>query len=229
MTEQKNNSAIIIFSGGQDSTTCLAWSKKKFDHVTALTFDYGQKHRIELRSAKKIAKITKTPLIIHKIKLFEQFKNNALINHRQKIMQPDKQKLPNTFVPGRNHFFISIAALYAYDLKIKNIVTGVCQTDYSGYPDCREDFVKSLEKTINLAFGKQPNSKQALQIHTPLMHLTKAQSIKLMQKLDQLDLLKYSHTCYQGISPACSKCPSCLLRLKGFEQAKIKDPIEYIP
>lgn len=221
MTEQKNDSAIVIFSGGQDSTTCLVWAKKKFAKVTALTFDYGQKHRIELLSAKKIAKITKTPLIVHKLKLFEQFKNNALINHDQKITQPDKQKLPNTFVPGRNHFFISIAALYAYDLKIKNIITGVCQTDYSGYPDCRKNFIKSLEKTLNLAMESD------LKIHTPLMHLTKAQSIKLMQKLDALDLLQYSHTCYHGLSPACGKCPSCKLRLKGFKEAGIKDPINY--
>lgn len=221
MTEQKNNSAIVIFSGGQDSTTCLAWAKKKFKKVIALTFDYGQKHCIELLSAKKIAKITKTPLIVHKLKLFEQFQNNALINHDQKITQPDKQKLPNTFVPGRNHFFISITALYAYDLKIQNIVTGVCQTDYSGYPDCREDFIKSLKKTLNLAMESD------FKIHTPLMHLTKAQSIKLMQNLGTLDLLKHSHTCYHGTSPACGKCPSCKLRLKGFQEAGVSDPIRY--
>ena len=137
MTEQKNNSAILVFSGGQDSTTCLTWSKKHFQNVQALTFTYGQQHSIELDSAKKIAELTDTPLTIHQLDLFQKFQNNALINHDKEITPPTAETLPSTFVPGRNHFFLSIAALYAYEAGIHDIVTGVCQTDYSGYPDCR--------------------------------------------------------------------------------------------
>lgn len=216
----KKSSAIILLSGGQDSTTCLAWAKQKFGKIYAITFDYGQRHRRELTCAKKIAKITNTPIKIHKIRLFKEFTKNAL-THDLKITNLTKTKLPSTFVPGRNLIFLSIAAIYAKQLNIKNIVTGVCQTDYSGYPDCRADFVKSLEKTLN--FAMEENFK----IHTPLMWLTKAETVKLMQKLDQIDLLRYSHTCYRGRSLACGKCPACKLRLKGFKQANIKDPLPY--
>ena len=104
-------------------------------------------------------------------------------------------------------------------LKHKNIVIGVCQTDFSGYPDCRNNFVKSMEKTLNLAMEKK------FKIHTPLMWLTKSETVKLMIKLGQLNLLKYSHTCYKGFSPPCGKCPACKLRAKGFKEAKIVDPL----
>lgn len=223
MGQQKKSlksSAVILFSGGQDSTTCLAWAKKKFSKIYAITFDYGQRHRRELKAAKKIAKITSTPIKIQKISLFKEFSKNAL-THNLKITNLGKKKLPSTFVPGRNLIFLSIATIYAKQLNIKNIVTGVCQTDYSGYPDCRNDFVKSLEKTLNLAM------EENFKIHTPLMWLTKAETVKLMQKLDQIDLLRYSHTCYEGLYPACGKCPACKLRLKGFRQANIKDPLPY--
>lgn len=213
-------SAVILLSGGQDSTTCLAWAKQKFSKIYAITFDYGQRHRRELACAKKIAKITNTPIRIQKISLFKEFTKNAL-THDLKITNPTKTKLPSTFVPGRNLIFLSIAAIYAKQLNIKNIVTGVCQTDYSGYPDCRADFVKSLQKTLNFAI------EENFKIHTPLMWLTKAQTVKLMQKLDQLELLRYSHTCYQGLYPGCGQCPACQLRLKGFKQANIKDPLPY--
>lgn len=212
--------AIILLSGGQDSTTCLAWAKKKFDKVFAITFDYGQKHKIELLSAKKIAKLSGTPLKIIKIDIFKYLTKNALTNNSVKI-KILKNKLPTTFVPGRNLIFISIAAIYAYQQNIQNIVTGVCQTDFSGYPDCRNRFIKSLEKTLALATDKK------FKIHTPLMHLTKFETVKLMQKLGRLNLLKYTHTCYKGTRPACGKCPACKLRLKGFKEAKIKDPLKY--
>lgn len=212
--------ALILFSGGQDSTTCLAWALKNFDKIYAITFDYGQVHKIELKSAQKIAKITKTPLLIYKTDIFKQFTKSALTDKNLPIKIP-KNKLPSTFVPGRNQVFLTIAAIYAKQLGIQNILTGVCQTDYSGYPDCRDDFIKSLEKTLNLAM------EENFKIHTPLMWLTKAETVKLMADLGQLELLKYSHTCYKGSRPACGKCPACKLRLKGFQEAGMKDPLKY--
>lgn len=224
--KKPQSSAVILLSGGQDSTTCLAWAVKKFDKVFAITFDYGQRHKIELNSAKKIARLLKVPLKIYKTDIFQKFTQNALINKNLKIKTP-KNKLPSTFVPGRNMIFLSIAAIYAKQLGISEIVTGVCQTDYSGYPDCRDEFVKSLEKTVNLAFGEEENTNK-ITIHTPLMWLTKGETVKLMQQLDKVELLKYSHTCYQGKRPACGQCPACKLRLKGFKEAGIKDPLKYV-
>lgn len=214
--------ALVVFSGGQDSTTCLAWAIKKFDQVHALTFDYGQRHKAELKAAKKIAKLTNTPLKIYKTDLFKKLTENSLINHKEKITAGNKSTLPSTFVDGRNHIFLSIAAIYAKQLNIQNIITGVCQTDYSGYPDCRDEFIKSLAKTLSLAMDYK------FKIHTPLMWLTKAETVIMMQKLNQLPLLSHSHTCYEGQRPACGKCPACKLRLKGFKDAGIKDPLKYL-
>lgn len=217
----KKSSAVILLSGGQDSTTCLAWAMKKFDKIYTLTLHYGQLHKIELESAKKIARLTKIPLKIYKTDLFKEFTKNALLNKEIAIKIP-KNKLPSTFVPGRNLIFLSIAAIYAKQLGTTNIITGVCQTDYSGYPDCRDNFIKSLEKTLSLAM------ETTFQIHTPLMWLTKAETVKLMQQLGKTELLKYTHTCYKGARPACGKCPACVLRLKGFKKAGVKDPLEYL-
>ncbi|MFH1284046.1 MAG: 7-cyano-7-deazaguanine synthase QueC [Candidatus Peregrinibacteria bacterium] len=213
--------ALILFSGGQDSTTCLAWAIKKFEKVHAITFDYGQRHKIELKSAAIIAKATNTPLKIQKINLFKDLTDNALINKKTRIRAGTSSSLPNTFVDGRNLIFLSTAAIYAKSLGIHNIITGVCETDYSGYPDCRENFIKSLEKTLSLAMDYN------FHIHTPLMHLTKAQTVKLMKDLGQIGLYKYTHTCYNGSRTACGICPACKLRLKGFRGANIKDPLKY--
>lgn len=220
MDEKKEKSALILLSGGQDSTTCLAWALNKFNKIQALTFDYGQRHKIELQAAKKIAKETGVPLKIHKLNLFKELSSSAL-THNIKITRGSKTQLPSTFVPGRNLIFLSIAAIYAKQLNIENIITGVCQTDYSGYPDCRADFIKSLEKTLKLSMA------YPFKIHTPLMWLTKAQTVELIKKHQQLELLKHSHTCYEGKKPACGKCPACKLRLKGFKEAKTKDPLPY--
>lgn len=215
-----NSKALILLSGGQDSTTCLAWAMKKFSKVYSICFDYGQIHKIELLAAKKIAKITKTPFKIQKIAFLKDLTDSALTNPQKKIIIP-KNKLPSTFVPGRNLIFLSIAAIYAKKLKINNLITGVCQTDFSGYPDCRNQFIKSLEKTLQLSM------QTPFKIYTPLMWLTKAQSVKLMQQLDKIELLKYSHSCYKGLRIACGKCPACKLRLKGFKEAQVTDPIKY--
>lgn len=217
--------ALVVFSGGQDSTTCLAWAIKKFDKVIAITFNYGQRHKIEIKSAKKIAKLTNTPFKIQKLNLIKDLTKNALTDESIKIAdklgtKTQNSHLPSTFVPGRNAIFLTTAAIYANQLGITNIVTGVCQTDYSGYPDCRANFIKSLQKTLNLAMDEK------FKIHTPLMWLTKAQTVELMAKLKQLPLLAHSHTCYEGMRPACNKCPACKLRAKGFKQANLKDPLE---
>ena len=218
--KENSSKAVILLSGGQDSTTCLAWAKKKFDKIFAITFDYGQRHKTELLSAKKIAKLSGTPLKIIKIDVFKHLTKNALTDKFVKI-KIQKNKLPTTFVPGRNLIFISIALIYAYQQNIQNIVTGVCQTDFSGYPDCRNEFIKSMEKTFALATEKK------FKIHTPLMWLTKSKTVKLMQKLGSLNLLKYTHTCYKGLSAAWGTCPACKLRIKGFKEAQIKDPLKY--
>jgi 7-cyano-7-deazaguanine synthase len=215
----KNPKAIVLFSGGQDSTTCLAQACHDFPgQVEALAINYGQRHKIELEQAKIIADIAKVPLQIIDLSLMSTLTQNALTNPAIQIDQKSGE-LPNTFVPGRNLVFINIAAIIAYTKKIQHIYTGVCQTDYSGYPDCRQDFIQSLNQTINLAMETQ------FKIHTPLMFLTKAETILLMQKLGKLEWYQHTHTCYEGKRPACGKCPSCILRLKGFEEAGIKDPI----
>lgn len=215
--------ALVVFSGGQDSTTCLALAIEQFSQVYAITFDYGQRHRIELKQAKKITKILNIPHQTIKTDLLKNLTTSAL-THNKKITAGTKKTLPSTFVPGRNLIFLSLAAIHAHELGITEIITGVCQTDFSGYPDCREKFIKSLEQSINLAI----EPKEKITIHTPLMHLTKAQTIKALEKIDKLELLKHSHTCYKGERPACGKCPACRLRLKGFKEAKIQDPLKYV-
>lgn len=215
----KDKNALVLHSGGQDSTTCLVWALKKFKKVYVLSFDYGQRHKTELKSAEIIAKKLKVPFRIIKLPLFTELTKNALMDKSVKIKAG--KGLPTTFVDGRNHIFLSVAGIYAKQLGIPNLVTGVCQTDYSGYPDCRADFIKSLERTLRLAM------EFPFKIHTPLMNLTKAQTVELMQKLGGLDLLKYTHTCYEGTRPACGKCPACLLRIKGFKEAGVIDPIKY--
>lgn len=213
--------ALIVFSGGQDSTTCLVWAQKNFTQVEAITFDYGQRHRIELKQARKITKLLKIPHTIIKTDLFKKLTKSAL-THDQKITKGNKKNLPSTFVPGRNLIFLSLAAIHAEQKGISELVTGVCQTDFSGYPDCREKFIQSLETTINHAL-----EPKKIHIHTPLMHLTKSETVKLMQAMNRVDLLKHSHTCYNGKRPACGQCPACKLRLKGFKEANLIDPLKY--
>lgn len=226
-SKKPTSSALILLSGGQDSATCLAWALKKFKNVRGIAFDYGQKHKTELKSAQKIAKISKIPLKIYQTDIFQKFTKNALTDKTIAI-KISKNKPPTTFVPGRNHIFLSIAAIYAAQLGITNLITGVCQTDYSGYPDCRDAFIKSLKKTLNLAMQTASKTHAPrFKIHTPLMWLTKAETVKLMQKLGQMELLKHSHTCYNGERPACGTCPSCKLRLKGFKEAGTPDPLRY--
>ena len=161
-------------------------------------------------------------MIEHEFDLFRKINNSALTDPSKKIADEHWQNndLPASFVPGRNIILLSTAAILAYSMEIKNIVTGVCETDYSGYPDCRFETISSLEKTLRLGMEYE------FFIHTPLMFLTKAESIKLAQKLEGcMEALKYSHTCYEGMTPPCGECPSCKIRAKGFEEAGVPDPL----
>jgi len=210
-----NNDALVVFSGGQDSSTCLFWAKKKFDNVFALCYEYGQKHAVEIEQAKKIAAIADVPIRIMNIPFVKELSKNALTDSSV-VMDAEKPQnaLPNTFVPGRNLFFLSIAAVYAREIGAQNIVTGVSQTDFSGYPDCRSDFINSLNKTLNLAL------EEDFVIHTPLMYLNKAQTWQLADELGVFELIRtHSLTCYNGIvGNGCGTCPACKLRQKGLEE-----------
>lgn len=218
MSSRKN--ALVVFSGGQDSTTCLLLALRDFDSVLAVTFDYGQRHRVELECAKKIVRMKHVSHTIVDISALGKITENALTRDTIKIETSDGS-IPTTFVDGRNLLFLSYAAILAKKHGIHDIVAGMCQTDFSGYPDCRRVFIDSLEKTLRLAM------EYDFTIHTPLMFLTKKESVLLMKDLNGLPLLAQTHTCYYGKRPACGKCPACLLRLKGFREAGIADPLEY--
>lgn len=213
--------AIVLLSGGQDSTTGLFWAKKRFKNVEAVSFNYDQRHKIELKSAKTIAKIARVKLKIFKLNEFQQIKNSALIDKKIPVTQRDKtnKNLPATFVPGRNILFLTVASSYAYTKNIKNLVVGVSQTDYSGYPDCRYNFIKSMEKALSYGMDYK------IKIHTPLINKSKKEIVILAKKLGIIEILKWTHTCYEGKRPGCGKCPACVLREKGFKEAGMKDPL----
>lgn len=210
------NSALVVFSGGQDSTTCLFWAKAHFERVVALAFSYGQKHVKELEQARKIAEIAEVELHVMDVPLIGTLGKNSLTDTSVTMDKeiPEKETFPNTFVPGRNLFFLSIAAVFAREQGIAHLVTGVSQTDFSGYPDCRDSFIKSLNVTLNLAMDEQ------FCIHTPLMWLDKSQTWALADALGVFDLVRNETlTCYNGIvGDGCGECPSCKLRREGLEK-----------
>ena len=211
----QRDKALVIFSGGQDSTTCLYWAKKYYKEVWALTFIYGQKHIVEVEHAQKIALSAGVHWDKMDVSFIGQLSSNALTD-TSVVMDKDKpaEKLPNTFVPGRNMFFISIAAVYARERGIQNIVTGVSQTDFSGYPDCRDTFIKSLNVTLNMAMDEQ------FVLHTPLMWLDKCETWALADELGVMDIIrKDTVTCYNGVpGDGCGDCPACKLRRRGLEK-----------
>jgi len=213
--------ALVLFSGGQDSTTCLAQALADYPNgVVALCINYGQRHKIEIKQAKTLCDIAGVEFISIDLPFIAGLSSNALTDSSIEISQDDNG-LPSTFVEGRNLFFLSVAAVKAKTLGINTMYCGVCETDYSGYPDCREDFVTSAQTTISLALD------YPIHIITPLMHLTKGETVSLMKQLGRFEWYKHSHTCYEGKRPACGKCPACVLRLKGFEDAQETDPLEY--
>jgi 7-cyano-7-deazaguanine synthase len=215
--------ALVVLSGGQDSTTCLYWANKKFanDAVETVTFDYGQRHRIELDCARIIAAKAGVKNTLLPIDTFSILGGSSLTDSDVEVQSDINEvtQLPNTFVPGRNLIFLTFAAAFAYQRGITHLVTGVAQTDYSGYPDCREETINALEKSINLGMETD------IQIHTPLMHLTKKKIVELARDVGAIEAMADTHTCYNGQRPPCGECPACVLRAKGFAEAGIPDPL----
>ena len=220
--------ALVLFSGGQDSATCLAWALDRFDHVETLGFDYGQRHRVELearqvvldriRSIKDWAPRLGEDRVLD-LGVLGQISDTALTTDM--VIATAASGLPNTFVPGRNLLFLTFAATVAYRRGLKHIVTGVCETDYSGYPDCRDDTIKALQVALNLGMETR------LVLETPLMWIDKAQTWAMANDLGGADLVELIRaetlTCYNGDTSTlnawgrgCGTCPACELRAKGY-------------
>lgn len=216
------NKAIVLFSGGQDSTTVLGQAIKENTQVIALGFFYGQTHSVELQQARLITR--KLGIPYHLIDVAETLRSfssmSALTNRVLSTKDVNEDTgLPSTFLPGRNILFLTLAASLAYEVGAQKIYTGVCQTDYSGYPDCRESFVRSME--TSLARGLDAD----IELVAPLMYLDKAQTFDLAEKWGILDIvLEHSHTCYEGDRSTrhtwgygCGECPACQLRKNGYD------------
>lgn len=211
----KNEKALVIFSGGQDSTTCLYWALKEFKEVETVTFAYGQKHEQEIKQAQKIAQKLQVPWTLLDMDLLNQLAPSSLTRSDQEVpTETSKGEVPSTFVPGRNLVFLSFAAILAYGKGIKHLITGVCETDFSGYPDCRDQFVKATNLAVNSALD------ESFVIHTPLMWLDKKETWALADDLGVLEAIRQETlTCYNGIiGDGCGECPSCHLRMRGLTQ-----------
>src|SRR5215475_3724094 len=226
-----NDAALVLFSGGQDSTTCLAWALDRFARVETIGFDYRQRHAVELECRPPVRRALAADFPAWGARLKDDHVidlsvlgaiSDTALTRNVEIEMRDKA-LPNTFVPGRNILFLTFAACVAYRRGIKHIVGGMCETDYSGYPDCRDDTIKALQAALNLGMAKN------FELHTPLMWLDKASSWKLAHELGGaglVDLIReHSHTCYLGERGAqhdwgygCGECPACSLRAKGWRE-----------
>lgn len=225
-----HTSALVLFSGGQDSTTCLAWALDRYQRVETIGFDYGQRHVVELQCRTTVLKSLRERFPAWNGKLGEdhmldmgllgQVSDTALT--KDKAIEFEKTGLPNTFVPGRNLLFMTFAAALAYRRGLTVLVGGMCETDYSGYPDCRDDTLKSLQVTLSLGLD------QRMVVETPLMWIDKAATWRLAEQLGGKDLvsliLEESHTCYLGDRSqrhawgyGCGNCPACELRRAGYE------------
>jgi 7-cyano-7-deazaguanine synthase len=213
----KKEKAVVVFSGGQDSTTCLFWAMERFSEVEAVTFNYGQRHKLELDCAAEIANELNIKHHILDMSLLNQLAPNALTRDDIAIEQKEGE-LPTTFVDGRNLLFLTFAAVLAKQLGAKHIVTGVCETDFSGYPDCRDIFVKSLNVTLNLSMD------YPFVIDTPLMWLNKAETWELAETLGAFEFVRErTLTCYNGIiADGCGDCPACVLRRNGLDEYLVK-------
>ncbi|MGN0435965.1 MAG: 7-cyano-7-deazaguanine synthase QueC [Wujia sp.] len=211
---KNKNSAVVVFSGGQDSTTCLLWALNKYNKVYAVSFDYGQRHKLELECAAKICEKLKVEHTILDMGLLNQLAPNSLT--RTDILVDEnapEEGTPNSFVDGRNMVFLTFVAIFAKQKGITDIITGVSQSDFSGYPDCRDVFIKSLNVTLNLAMDHE------FDIITPLMWINKEETWELADKLGGFDIVRnMTLTCYNGImGDGCGNCPACKLRKKGLD------------
>lgn len=209
----KNEKAVVVFSGGQDSTTCLFWALDHFAEVETVTFNYNQRHSLEIDCAASIAEELGVKHTVLDMSLLNQLAPSALTRGDIEIEHKEGE-LPSTFVDGRNLLFLSFAAVLAKQIGARHIVTGVCETDFSGYPDCRDVFVKSLNVTLNLAMDYQ------FVIHTPLMWINKAETWKLADELGAFNFVREKTlTCYNGIiGDGCGECPACKLRAAGLAE-----------
>jgi 7-cyano-7-deazaguanine synthase len=226
-----DQSALVLHSGGQDSTTCLAWALKRFEYVETIGFDYGQRHRVELDCRRYVLEGIRREFPawrkklgddqVVSIGLLKDISDTALT--RDIEIEMGKNNLPTTFVPGRNILFLTVAAAVAYRRNIKVLVAGMCETDFSGYPDCRDDTIKALQVAINLGMEKR------FVFETPLMWIDKAATWALAEELGGEKLIRLiqeqTHTCYLGDRShrhpwgyGCGECPACDLRAKGWER-----------
>uniref|UniRef100_UPI003F8C5AFB 7-cyano-7-deazaguanine synthase QueC n=1 Tax=Bacillus manliponensis TaxID=574376 RepID=UPI003F8C5AFB len=208
----KKEKAVVVFSGGQDSTTCLFWAMQQFAEVETVTFNYNQRHKLEIDCAAAIAKELGVKHTVLDMSLLNQLAPNALTRADIDITETEGE-LPSTFVDGRNLLFLSFAGVFAKQVGARHIVTGVCETDFSGYPDCRDIFVKSLNVTLNLSMD------YPFVIHTPLMWIDKAETWKLADELGAFEYVREKTlTCYNGIvGDGCGECPACKLRKAGLD------------
>lgn len=225
--DSESSSCVLVFSGGQDSTTCLGLAMHHFNKVHCVTFSYGQKHLVEVLRARQIVAMYPevTLEVIDLTASLGIISNSALIQgDSQKDVSAEhstKPGLPASFVPNRNATFLTLAHAYAQKVGASTVITGVCETDYSGYPDCRKEFIDLLSETLN------SGSQSGIEILTPLMHLTKAETFELAELYNMLEtVLHHSHTCYNGSTEfnewgyGCGTCPACELRAKGYSDFK---------
>jgi 7-cyano-7-deazaguanine synthase len=211
--------SLVVFSGGQDSTTCLNWAINRSERTETITFVYGQKHLIEVEQSKKICEKHGVKQTIIDLSFLDEIVESALTSNGD-VNKLNAKGLPDSFVPNRNQLFLTLAHAYAQKIGCENIIIGVCETDFSGYPDCRNDFIKAIEKASNLG------SAERIRIHTPLMYLNKAETFELADSEGCLnEVIKESHTCYNGernvlhvYGYGCDNCPACKIRKKGYEQ-----------
>ena len=223
--------ALVVLSGGQDSTTCLYWAMKNFEEMTAITFDYNQRHRREIEAAKQIISLAGPDIDHEIIELGPVLKGRSPLTNMEEKLETytDYQSMDKiigarvelTFVPMRNALFLTLAANRAVCAGAEAIVTGVCEADNANYPDCRQDYILAQEATINKALGTD-----GIKIHTPLMQLSKAKSIELALTLQGCyTAIGYSHTAYDGAYPPIGQDHATTLRAHGFEEAGVPDPL----
>ncbi|MDZ7643471.1 MAG: 7-cyano-7-deazaguanine synthase QueC [Woeseiaceae bacterium] len=220
MSEFAAENAVVVLSGGQDSTTCLYWALNRFAEVVAVTFDYGQRHRIELDAARRVAAAAGIEQTELPLDTLAALGGNALTDRGIDVPRSGASgDLPSTFVPGRNLLFLTLAAAWAWQRDIRHLVTGVAQTDYSGYPDCREETMVALQRALCLGLERD------IVVHTPLMHRSKKETVLLARDEGALPAMALTHTCYEGTRPPCGTCAACVLRARGFDAAGIADPL----
>jgi 7-cyano-7-deazaguanine synthase len=229
-----SQSALVLFSGGQDSTVCLAWALERFEHVETIGFDYRQRHSVELECRTNVLRNLRQtfPAWAPRLRDDHVLDLAALSGISETALTQDRviafasSGLPNTFVPGRNLLFFTFAAAVAYRRGSKHLVGGMCETDYSGYPDCRDDSLKALQVALNLGMD------QRFVVHTPLMWINKAETWALATKLgggSLVELIKeHTHTCYMGDRTkrhdwgyGCGECPACKLRAEGYDRFEV--------